>query len=166
MNNAPVSIRILLMPLNSAMARKARRQARRASASSVLAAGCRSELEIWLMRSRDYHRNRRNATLEQKYGYFVIFQPRNDGAEGGYRRDRRRFWPIRTLLPFPPIHSGRASGRPCMRPIDHGRWTGRGLEIRACAQHRPGAWAPADTFALQNWLSIEIRSGNRARARC
>src|ERR1700733_411408 len=111
MNSAPVSIRILLMPLNSAMARKARRQARRAWASSVLAAGCRSELKIWLMRSRDYQRERRDTTLEQKYGYFVSLRPRSDQTEGGYRGDRRRFWRIPTLFSFRAIQSGPASGR-------------------------------------------------------
>jgi hypothetical protein len=82
----------------------------------VLAAGCRSELNIWLMRSRDYHRNRRNTTLEQKYGYFIIFRPRNEGAEAGYRGNRRHFWPIRSPFSFQAIHSG-CSFTPCNRSI-------------------------------------------------
>src|SRR5471032_3301946 len=54
MNSAPVSIRRLLIPLNSAMAIKARRQAPSAAASSELAGCCRDGPTGWLIR-RAYH---------------------------------------------------------------------------------------------------------------
>ena len=51
MNSAPVSISRLLMPLNRAIARKARRQAPSAAASSELAGGCRSGPSAWVIGS-------------------------------------------------------------------------------------------------------------------
>jgi hypothetical protein len=49
MNSAPVSIKRLLMPLNMAVATKARRHAPSAAASSELAGCCRAEPGTWFM---------------------------------------------------------------------------------------------------------------------
>jgi hypothetical protein len=49
MNSAPVNIKRLLMPLNTAVAIKARRHAPSAAASSELAGCCRAGAWTWFM---------------------------------------------------------------------------------------------------------------------
>jgi hypothetical protein len=63
MNREPVSIRMLLIPLNRAMARKARRQAPSAAASSALAGGPQRAGKLAHAEGA-YHLGARKATIE------------------------------------------------------------------------------------------------------